>query len=166
MNPVEIDGWCTLYHADSTEIIDILMNFWPAAVITDPPYGIGFVGVGGAGGNGVGITGPASHRGPGGSIEGDDKGADLSPWFSFAKDIWATFRARDGSRRRNDKGQYIAEDKRRECQLLFWGADKLHLQLPKHGRFMAWDKLGGLNLGTTFQTLNSRGIQGQGNRRL
>ena len=44
MKPVEIDGWCTLYHADNAEIVDVLRGHEPDAVITDPPYGIGISG--------------------------------------------------------------------------------------------------------------------------
>ena len=40
MKPVVIDGWCTLYHADNAEIVDVLREHEPDAVITDPPYGI------------------------------------------------------------------------------------------------------------------------------
>ena len=39
---VDIGDWCTLYHADSTEIVDTLRAHKPDAVIMDPPYGIGW----------------------------------------------------------------------------------------------------------------------------
>ena len=38
---VKIGDWCTLYHADSVEIVDTLREHAPDAVIMDPPYGIG-----------------------------------------------------------------------------------------------------------------------------
>ena len=40
---VQIGDWCTLYHADSVEIVDTLREHAPDAVIMDPPYGIGHV---------------------------------------------------------------------------------------------------------------------------
>lgn len=35
---VTIDGWCTLYHADNAEIVDVLREHGPDAVITDPVW--------------------------------------------------------------------------------------------------------------------------------
>ena len=46
MKPVVIDGWCTLYHAENAEIIDVLREHAPDAVITDPPYGLNLKGAG------------------------------------------------------------------------------------------------------------------------
>ena len=38
---VQIGDWCTLYHADSVEIVDTLRALAPDAVIMDPPYSTG-----------------------------------------------------------------------------------------------------------------------------
>ena len=38
---IDIGDWCTLYHADATDILDVLREHDPDAVIMDPPYGIG-----------------------------------------------------------------------------------------------------------------------------
>ena len=40
MEKIEIGDWCTLYHADSVEIIDTLKAHKPDAVIMDPPYAV------------------------------------------------------------------------------------------------------------------------------
>ena len=116
MKPVEIDGWCSLYHADNAEIVDVLRGHAPDAVITDPPYGIGHKSVGSwwKPGKGRPYTGRAYRERDFDSIHGDDKGALMAPWFNFAP------------------------------QILFWGADKLRQQIPEGGRLLAWDKLAGM----------------------
>ena len=40
MERVAIGDWCTLYHADSVEIIDTLKAHEPDALLADPPYTI------------------------------------------------------------------------------------------------------------------------------
>ena len=78
MDRVEIGDWCTLYHADSVEIIDALKHYRPDAVIMDPPYGIGY-----AHGGGDGIA--AKFAGL--AVVGDESGGHLSPWFQFPQVI-------------------------------------------------------------------------------
>ena len=112
--PTRIGDWCTLYRADSTEILDALKALGPDAVITDPPYGIGIKGAGrGRGSSGQADTASAMLRGSP-PIVGDDTGVDISRWIGFAPDV------------------------------LLWGADHLRAQLPSGGGFLAWDKLAGL----------------------
>ena len=117
---VRIGDWCTLYHADSAEIIDELRALNPDAVIMDPPYGIGLHKAGfGAGEGRVGIRKDGSSMGlirfaaahGGDRIVGDDGSVSLQPWFEFPV-------------------------------VLLWGADHLRRQLPDGGRFIAWDKIG------------------------
>ena len=80
---VEIGSWCTLYHVDSTEIVNRLRHHRPDAVIMDPPYGIGFSGVAVCNRGGAGNTLAASERGAGGAVVGDVDGASLDRWFGF-----------------------------------------------------------------------------------
>ena len=53
-------------------------------------------------------------------IEGDDAGADVVQWFDLAKDV------------------------------LLWGADHFRRDLPTSGRFLAWDKLAGMDQFSDF----------------
>ena len=103
--PIVIDGWCTLYHADNAEIVDVLREHAPDAVITDPPYGIGQKAVLGAGESGFfrGDTKRAISRGAF-AIHGDKNGADLSEWLTFPEAI-------------------------------FWGADHLAVKTPERRAF-------------------------------
>ena len=131
MKPVIIDGWCTLYHADNAEIVDVLRGHEPDAVITDPPYGLGLKNVGLNSSQksrpvvdyrtGVKREWENSHAFARGypSIAGDDVGATLAAWLEFP-------------------------------QVLVWGADHLRSQLPTNGRFLAWDKLAGLESWDSF----------------
>ena len=111
---VDIGDWCTLYHADSTEILDTLKAHAPDAVIMDPPYGIGLhnAGYNSAGSVNGAIERPERRRGNY-RLHGDKEGPDLAPWFPFPK-------------------------------VLFWGADHLRSQIPPGGRFLSWDKLAGM----------------------
>ena len=119
MRPVEIDGWCTLYHADNAKIIDVLRGHAPDAVITDPPYGIGIDGAG-SGRNQYNRIVPTLKnswlREPahgGSAIHGEKAGVSIQAWIDFAPNV------------------------------IIWGADHMRSQIPDYGRFLAWDKLGG-----------------------
>ena len=78
MERIDIGDWCTLYHADSAEIMDMLLEHKPDAVIMDPPYGIAHVMKGGWG-KAFAKEKVLQH----GPIVGDDRGADLSPWLGM-----------------------------------------------------------------------------------
>ena len=106
--PVQIGDWCTLYHADSVEIVDMLREHAPDAVIMDPPYGINYVATGGLADHGK--HGRVNYSAP---LVGDIDGPEIAGWLSFQ-------------------------------EVILWGADHLRAELPKTGRFLAWDKLGGV----------------------
>ncbi len=105
MSRVETIGDCTLYLGDCR---DILPTLGPVdAVVTDPPYGIGYArGTGGKGKQRV-RSGANDER----PVYGDNEPFDPSPWLRWP------------------------------C--IMWGANHYAARLP-HGRWLAWNKLGGL----------------------
>ena len=107
---VDIGDWCTLYHADATEILDVLREHAPNAVIMDPPYGLKLTGLG-TGQRKPNVKHPRHNekraREP---FHGDREAANLQPWFDFAPDV------------------------------VLWGADHLREQLPSGGRFLGWSR--------------------------
>ena len=112
MEAVRIGDWCTLYHADATDILDTLREHEPDAVIMDPPYGLKLTGLGES------ANKPHSKlKRP--RFRGDDEAANIGVWMDFP-------------------------------QVLLWGADHLRGQLPAGGRFLAWDKLAGLQPWDSF----------------
>ncbi len=107
----ETIGACTLLLGDCREILPTLGKV--DAVVTDPPYGIGFVrGKGGRGGHLQG--GKVSLQAKDGNAEkpiyGDDVPFDPTPWLGFD-------------------------------DVILWGANHYAARLP-HGRWLAWNKLG------------------------
>jgi site-specific DNA-methyltransferase (adenine-specific)/modification methylase len=72
----EIIGDCTLYLGDCLDILPTLGKV--DAVVTDPPYGIGYIH---GGGNGTLARGTKFS---GVAINGDDVPFDPSPWLSFS----------------------------------------------------------------------------------
>lgn len=108
--PYYQDSSVTLFHADWREIIECLPKE-QAALICDPPYGIGYVH--GGGGNG---KHPRRNKEP---VHGDDRPFEPAPWLNRWENI------------------------------IFWGADHFSERLP-HGRFLAWDKLNGLESFDSF----------------
>ena len=125
MERIDISSWCTLYHADATEILDVLREHAPDAVIMDPPYGIGFTRVARkpsmvvyTRANGKTESYARKCHSPD-TVQGDDSVLDLSPWLDFP-------------------------------QVLLWGADHQRAQLPAGGRFLVWDKLAGMPARDTF----------------
>ena len=102
---VDIGDWCTLYHADSTEIVDTLRAHKPDAVIMDPPYGINHV-VGAPGGKAF-----APERMMHGiAVAGDDTGVDVGPWVGLSPQtvLWGADHLR---RHLPDGGRFLAWDK-------------------------------------------------------
>lgn len=99
-----------IHHGDCYELLD----GWPsdAALVTDPPYGIGYQHSGG-GRPGLGLG--AAHRfkkkhSPKTCrIHGDDRPFDPAPFLRFAV-------------------------------VCLWGADKYRIRLPEYGTLLAWDK--------------------------
>ena len=101
---VEKIGLATLYLCDNREVLPGLER--PAAVISDPPYGIGYVGA-------VPSRIHTQGRINAGAITGDEGPFDPALWLSAADNV------------------------------LLWGANHYAQRLP-HGRWLAWNKLGGL----------------------
>ena len=112
---VKVIGDATLYLGDCREILPGLGKV--DAVVTDPPYGIGYV-------RGTARTG--LHRGPGANkhagvgVIGD--GEDFDPLAVLNC----------------------------SANVLLWGADHFYPRLPDKGRWLAWNKLGRLELWDSF----------------
>ena len=106
----EVIGNATLYCGDCLEILPTLPKV--DALITDPPYGIGFQK--GACGRGV----QEGRRVVKDRVIGDDVPFDPSPLLGFDN-------------------------------VLTWGADHYAERLP-HGRWLAWDKLAGMDSWDSF----------------
>ena len=106
---VDIGDWCTLYHADSTEIIDVLREHEPDAVIMDPPYGIGLHRAG-VGGPKVDARTPATLKARGSPrIHGDQDGPVLASWMEFAQVVlWGADHLRT---QLPNGGRFLAWDK-------------------------------------------------------
>ena len=116
-----IGGWCTLIHADSHEVIDELRAMKPDAVVMDPPYGLGLKGSAGFGRGPTSANTRTTERRGLAPIVGDvDRTVNVRPFLSVAPVTW------------------------------LWGADHLRSQLPDGGRFVAWDKLAGLEPWDSF----------------
>ena len=118
MSRIETIGNATLYLGDCREILPSLPKV--DAVVTDPPYGIGYV----KGGGGRGPDG--SHRRPLAStlrgydpVIADDRPFDPAPWLKFPN-------------------------------VLMWGADHFYPRLPDSGRWLAWNKLGDMEPWDSF----------------
>jgi len=102
----ERDG-IRLYRGDCLVVLPTFEAGSIAAVVTDPPYGIGYVKS--TGGNSI----HAKRKRNIIPIINDDKPFDPAPLLMFSN-------------------------------VLTWGADHYAQRLP-HGRFLAWDKLGGIH---------------------
>lgn len=100
IEPVTI-GRATLYLGDCRDILPTLSKV--DAVVTDPPYGIGYAG---------GVPSVANSTGHANTetIKWDGDAFDPSPWL--------------------------------EWPCILWGANHYAQRLP-HGRWLAWNKLGG-----------------------
>jgi len=108
------DGRVTLYCGEALEILNSgLLRF--DAIVTDPPYGIGFQ----RGTQGNGGIRAEIYRG---TIVGDDKPFDPSPWIAAAGDK----------------------------PMVFFGADHYKTRLPEGGRFLCWDKSCGMGAASTL----------------
>lgn len=119
MKPVVI-GNATLYLADCMDVLPLLPRV--DAVITDPPYGIGYVhGGGGKGTTPYLIANKAKTKAAGHcrAIYGDDEPFDPSP-FLFADFV------------------------------MMFGADHFRARLPDGGTFIAWDKSCGVGPQDSF----------------
>ena len=118
-NPVVI-GNATLYLGDCLALLPAIRN-QVDAVISDPPYGIGYV----HGGGGRGLI-PAHYTNlkP---IRGDYTPFDPAPWLELA-----------------------AKDRHGGKSILLWGADHFKERLPPGGQLLCWDKSCGQGPADTF----------------
>ena len=105
-NPVII-GNCTLYLGDCREILPTLGTV--DAVVTDPPYGIGYAHGGGMRGGEIGNTAAANKRGSP-PVHGDDKQFDPMPWVGLCQNVllWG---ADHFYSRLPDSGRFLAWNK-------------------------------------------------------
>jgi len=112
-------GLATLYLGDCREIAPTFER--PAAVISDPPYGIGYVHSGHVRGQAaaIGMTRHANERGAV-PIVGDDEPFDPTNWSAMAD------------------------------RVLLWGADRYRSRLPEGGTLLCWDKSEGRGPNDTF----------------
>jgi site-specific DNA-methyltransferase (adenine-specific)/modification methylase len=110
------DGMATLYCGDSLELLRMGVFGPISAIVSDPPYGIGFQHSGGGLGGTVVTKMVRSSLQP---ITGDDQSFDPAPWLDAAP-----------------KYEKSAVGKR----VLLWGADNYMQALPSGGTLLAWDK--------------------------
>lgn len=114
-------GNATLYLGDCLELLHAGLLKDADAIISDPPYGIGYVHGGGHTENTPGKLNARQHTRP---IIGDDKPFDPSPWLSDKKD--------------------------KQPAILLFGADHYKTRLPEGGRFICWDKSCGQGAAASF----------------
>ena len=106
---VQIGDWCTLYHADSTEIVEELRAVMPDAVIMDPPYGVGFRGVATLGTKGADYRAVRPLKFSGQTVHGDEQSPDISPWLRFPNVLtWGADHLRS---QLPDGGRFLVWDK-------------------------------------------------------
>lgn len=121
-------GNATLYLGDCLELLQQGAFDNADALITDPPYGIGYVFGGTKSENCTGrrVRGELvqSSTKP---IHGDDKPFDPSPWINAFN--------------------FPAE---RNRPILLFGADHYKTRLPEGGRFVCWDKSCGMGAAASF----------------
>ena len=115
------DGRATLYRGDSLELLRAGVFGKLGAIVSDPPYGIGFQH---SGGGGAGLSGLESgHKKNLDKIHGDDESFDPMPWVEAAP-----ISRRDASQKESPI-------------ILLWGANNYMQDLPRNtGTLLAWDK--------------------------
>ncbi len=123
------DGRATLYCGDSLQLLRAGVFGKIGAIVSDPPYGIGYQHSGGGAGARVATTYAPQNLG---AIHGDDSPFDPQPWVDAAP----------VSRERGAIGQYPI--------ILLWGADHFRRSLPDGGTLLAWDKHLGRGPDDTF----------------
>ena len=115
------NGRATLYRGDCLELLQAgLLDC--DAIVSDPPYGIGFQ----RGGGGRGIAKGHVFTG---NIAGDDQPFDPTPWLAHAR---------------------TRQDARKEIPVVLFGADHFKTRLPEGGRFICWDKSCGQGPAASF----------------
>ena len=114
-------GDATLYCGDSLALLRAGVFGKLGAIVSDPPYGIGFQHGGGGTGGAVLNSLARQNLKP---IHGDDAPFEPQPWI-------------DAAPRSAVKG---AGDYGGERLMLLWGADHFRTSLPAGGTLLAWDK--------------------------
>lgn len=107
-------GRAVLYRADCLELLAAGMLTPCAAIVSDPPYGIGYQHGGGGGGGSGSVKLATTFTG---KIIGDDRPFDPAPWVAAAP-----------------------KSKSEESRIVLWGADHYMQDLPRSGSLLAWDK--------------------------
>jgi len=114
----------TVIHGDSVTLISMLRKRKVTAIITDPPYGIGYNFMSGGKRSKRAVSQVGGYfSGYGhdfGKIENDDKPFDPTPWIDFDK-------------------------------VVLFGANNFCVRLPQSNGWIVWDKDGGRDLGMTTQ---------------
>ena len=119
-----IIGDCTLYRGDSLALLRAGVFGKLGAIVSDPPYGIGYQHGGTLTQNGAGFAvGGKLLQAKTTPIIGDDEPFDPSPWVDAAPMASAT--------RGDQSGNSL---------ILLWGADAFRRRLPDGGTLLAWDK--------------------------
>ena len=113
-------GDCTLYMGDSIELLAAGVFGKIGAIVSDPPYGIGYQ-HGGHGDRRSQISNLASRTD---TIIGDDLPFDPLPWIDAAPCNEARKRTTYGG----------------DPLIILWGADHFMQRLPENGTLLAWDK--------------------------
>ncbi len=116
---VERIGNATLYLADSLELLRAGAFGKIGAIVSDPPYGIGYQ----HSGHATTLTTGTQVAATTAPICGDDKPFDPAPWIEAAPTRVKT-------------GISSAEAPR----IVLWGADHFRSRLPEFGTLLAWDK--------------------------
>lgn len=120
----EVIGDITLYCGDSLELLRAGVFGKIGAIVSDPPYGIGYQHGGGRETQAIGGGSIAFTTAP---IKGDSEPFDPAPWIEATIESSALQRSRI---RVNDLSPRI----------LLWGADRFRARLPEYGTLLAWDK--------------------------
>lgn len=110
-------GNTTLYRGDARALLCAGVFGKIGAIISDPPYGIGYQHVGCESVSSSGHIARSSSA----PIHGDSEPFDPSPWIAAAPLMQA--RGCD-----------------RERRIVLWGADHFRARLPESGTLLAWDK--------------------------
>lgn len=110
------DGRATLYRGDSLELLRAGVFGKLGAIVSDPPYGIGFQHGGRTQNKFQGNDVPEAKTY---AIHGDDAPFDPVPWVEAAP---------------------FGPDPAQGKLMLLWGADNYMQELPKGGTMLAWDK--------------------------
>lgn len=114
------NGRAVLFRGDSLALLQAGLLKCDA-IVSDPPYGIGFQ-HGGGGGGGLDRSDVARRNTKVDKIIGDDAPFDPAPWLALAGDK----------------------------PVVLFGADHFKTRLPEGGRFICWDKSCGQGPAATF----------------